>query len=223
MGIQLSHISKIYNEGTASENTVLNDINFEIKDGDMLAVKGRSGAGKSTLLHIIGCLDTATSGKCIIDGIDISKLNNKQLADLRNRKIGFVMQDFGLINDDSVLRNVSLPMMFNKTPNNKIKNIALQKIKLMGISHLADRVVSDLSGGEKQRVAISRALVNNPDYILADEPTGALDSANAMMIMDQLIKLNKLGKTVVIITHDESVAKKCKTIINIDDGKIFRN
>ena len=223
MSIKLKNISKTYNTGMSSQNEVLHDINLEINNGEMLAVKGRSGAGKSTLLHIIGCLDTATAGTYIVDDTDVSKLSDSELAALRNKKFGFIMQDFGLINDDSVIRNVSLPMMFNKTPLDKIKETAKQKLKLLNISHLSERLAGSLSGGEKQRVAISRVLVNNPDYILADEPTGALDSDNADLIMEQLIRLNKMGKTVIIITHDDTVAEKCKRIINISDGVIKLN
>lgn len=223
MSIKLKNISKTYNIGMNSQNKVLHDINLEINNGEMLAVKGRSGAGKSTLLHIIGCLDTATTGTYIVDDTDVSKLSNSELAALRNKKFGFIMQDFGLINDDSVIRNVSLPMMFNKTPLDKIKETATQKLNLLNISHLSERMAGSLSGGEKQRVAISRALVNNPDYILADEPTGALDSDNAGLIMEQLIRLNKMGKTVIIITHDDAVAEKCQRIINIADGIIKLN
>lgn len=220
MSIQLKNIYKTYNKGTASENTVLHDINLEINKGELIAIKGRSGAGKSTLLHIIGCLDTPTSGKYFVDNIDATELNNSKLATLRNKKFGFVMQDFGLINDDTVIKNVSLPMMFNSTPLNKIKIKSSKILNSLNIEHLSNRIVNTLSGGEKQRVAIARALVNNPDYILADEPTGALDSENASLIMEQLLELNNTGKTVIIITHDDNIASKCKKTITISDGFI---
>ena len=220
MSIQLKNIYKTYNKGTASENTVLHDVNLEINKGELIAIKGRSGAGKSTLLHIIGCLDTPTNGKFFVDNIDATELSNSKLAVLRNKKFGFVMQDFGLINDDTVIKNVSLPMMFNSTPLNKIKNKSSKILSSLNIEHLSNRIVNTLSGGEKQRVAIARALVNNPDYILADEPTGALDSENANLIMEQLLELNNIGKTVIIITHDDNIASKCKRIITISDGFI---
>lgn len=149
MSIQLKNIYKTYNKGTASENTVLHDVNLEINKGELIAIKGRSGAGKSTLLHIIGCLDTPTNGKFFVDNIDATELSNSKLAVLRNKKFGFVMQDFGLINDDTVIKNVSLPMMFNSTPLNKIKNKSSKILSSLNIEHLSNRIVNTLSGGRK--------------------------------------------------------------------------
>lgn len=220
MSIVLNGICKKYNSNTNRENVVLRDISIQIHDGEMVAIKGRSGAGKSTLLHIIGCLDVPTSGEYYLDNKSISQYNDRDIAKIRNQMFGYVMQDFGLINDDTVLFNIRLPLFLgNKSIENSNESID-EKLKLMGIYELKDRLVDSLSGGEKQRVAIARALVNNPKYILADEPTGALDTTNSKIIMSILKELNKQGKTVIIITHDASIASECNRILTIEDGII---
>lgn len=220
MSIVLNGICKKYNSNTNRENVVLRDISIQIHDGEMVAIKGRSGAGKSTLLHIIGCLDVPTSGEYYLDNKSISQYNDRDIAKIRNQMFGYVMQDFGLINDDTVLFNIRLPLFLgNKSIESSNESID-EKLKLMGIYELKDRLVDSLSGGEKQRVAIARALVNNPKYILADEPTGALDTTNSKIIMSILKELNKQGKTVIIITHDASIASECNRILTIEDGII---
>lgn len=220
MSIVLNGICKKYNSNTNRENVVLRDISIQIHDGEMVAIKGRSGAGKSTLLHIIGCLDVPTSGEYYLDNKSISQYNDRDIAKIRNQMFGYVMQDFGLINDDTVLFNIRLPLFLgNKSIESSTESID-EKLKLMGIYELKDRLVDSLSGGEKQRVAIARALVNNPKYILADEPTGALDTTNSKIIMSILKELNKQGKTVIIITHDASIASECNRILTIEDGII---
>lgn len=221
MGLELSNIYKEYKiNGDNEIQSVLNGVNLTITDGEMIAIMGKSGAGKSTLLHIIGLLDVCDRGNYKLDGEDISDFTNKQRAKIRNEKIGFVLQDFGLVEDETVMENVSLPLMLSRTSMKKIREVALEKMKKVGVEHLSNKKVSVLSGGEKQRVAIARALVCDPEYIMADEPTGALDSVNAEKIMLILSSLNKEGKTVIIVTHDETVAKKCGRIITIKDGKI---
>lgn len=221
MGLELSNIYKEYEINRDNEiQSVLNGVNLTIADGEMIAIMGKSGAGKSTLLHIIGLLDVYDRGNYKLDGEDISDFTNKQRAKIRNEKIGFVLQDFGLVEDETVMENVSLPLMLSRTSMKKIREVALEKMKKVGVEHLSNKKVSVLSGGEKQRVAIARALVCDPEYIMADEPTGALDSVNAEKIMSILSSLNKEGKTVIIVTHDETVAKKCGRIITIKDGKI---
>lgn len=220
MSIELSNITKIYNKGTSAENLVLNDVSLTIERGELVAIKGKSGAGKSTLLHMIGCLDDCTSGSYSVDDIEVTKLSNKEIAKLRNEKFGFILQDFGLINDENVLFNVMLPMMFNKVKMRDMEEIALENLRLFQMEDMQKREVGSLSGGEKQRVAIARALVNNPDYILADEPTGSLDSTNSDILMEELIHLHQIGKTVIIITHDDTVAARCNRIIQIQDGRI---
>ncbi len=221
MGIVLRNVIKKYHREDGAENRVLNGLSLEIEDGEMVALKGKSGAGKSTLLHIIGLVDTMSEGYYGLDGVDISSFNNTQIAVLRNEKIGFVLQDFGLVEEESVLYNVSLPMMFGKLPLKQIEKKALHQLQEIGIMHLANRKVAVLSGGEKQRVAIARALVNNPQYILADEPTGALDTQTTIEILEILCELNKKGKTLILVTHDNTVASYCEKVLVMEDGTIL--
>ena len=220
-GIQIKNLSKVYNKDEKNENIVLRNLSFTINKGELVAVVGKSGSGKSTLLHILGCLDEATEGEYYLDGIDVGKLNNKEKAHMRNEKIGFILQDFGLILDDTVLESVMLPMMFDNTKLSEIQDKAVDKIKKVGMEKLMNSRVSTLSGGEKQRTAIARALVKNPDYILADEPTGALDSENAKLFMQQLRELHENGKTIIMVTHDLELAKQCDRIIKIADGCLY--
>lgn len=220
MGIFMEHITKTFYLDKEYKCPVLKDISITIDTGELIAIKGKSGAGKSTLLHIIGCLDTPTSGCYRIGETDMTKLPPKELARLRNEKFGFVMQDFGLIRDETVSENVSLPLLFSHVPFRKIAQKTDEQLERIGISHLRNKAVELLSGGEKQRVAIARALINNPDYILADEPTGSLDSSNSEMIMQIMKTLNQEGKTVIIITHDDMIANACNRIIHIKDGVI---
>ncbi len=220
MGIFMEHITKTFYLDKEYKCPVLKDISITIDTGELIAIKGKSGAGKSTLLHIIGCLDTPTSGCYRIGETDMTKLPPKELARLRNEKFGFVMQDFGLIRDETVFENVSLPLLFSHVPFRKIAQKTDEQLERIGISHLRNKAVELLSGGEKQRVAIARALINNPDYILADEPTGSLDSSNSEMIMQIMKTLNQERKTVIIITHDDTIANACNRIIHIKDGVI---
>lgn len=222
MGIEITKLRKRFNEGTTAECEVLKGISLTIGEGELVAIKGKSGAGKSTLLHILGGLDQMSEGTYRLDGVELNGLTNKKLAELRNQKFGFILQDFGLINDDTVLHNIILPMMFGKTKLSQMEPIARKYMKQFGIEQLEKQEVATLSGGEKQRVAIARALVNNPQYILADEPTGSLDSVNTQILMEQLVKLNESGKTVIIITHDDMVAAQCKRVIQIRDGVIVK-
>lgn len=219
-GMQIKNVKKIYDKNQKNEKCVLNDVSFEIEKGEMVAVIGKSGSGKSTLLHILGCMDTISSGTYYLDGIQVDSLSNKKQAELRSSKIGFILQDFGLLSDDTVLENVILPMMFDRTSLAKVKEKAVEKLKLVGMEKQLHQKVATLSGGEKQRVAIARALVKDPDYILADEPTGALDTENAKMFMEQLHKLHRMGKTIVMVTHDLELAKECERMLKIVDGNV---
>lgn len=216
MSIQLKRIKKTFIT-SKTPNVVLNEISLDIHDNEMVAIMGRSGAGKSTLLNIIGCLDHADEGEYILDGKNINELCNSALSKIRNDKFGFIMQDFALIEDESVKHNIMLPTYFSKTKKHADCDNIAQKL---GISKLLYTKASLLSGGEKQRTAIARALINDPKYIIADEPTGALDSANAELIMSHIIDLHKMGKTIIIVTHDENIAKKCQRTIYISDGRI---
>lgn len=217
--IKCLNVSKIYMVG-GSPFYAIKNVNLEIKEGEMVAICGRSGAGKSTLLHIIGCLDNFEKGKYILHGRDISVLSASEMAKLRNETIGFVLQDFSLINHRSVLFNVEAPMLFNKTPYFEMKGRALSALQKMGMEKYEKQDVVNLSGGQRQRVAIARALVNHPSIILADEPTGNLDSTTAKEILGVLKILNNQGTTIVVVTHDERVAQTCNRIIYINDGCI---
>lgn len=218
--IELQEIHKKYNIGKPSEVHAIKGIDLYVEKGEMVSIVGTSGSGKSSLLHLIGCLDTATSGEYILDGENINLKTNKEIAQLRNQKIGFVLQDFGLILNKSVMENISLPLIFGKTNFRDIKKTCMEKLEMIGIPDLAKRPVEQLSGGQKQRVAIARALVNEPDIILADEPTGALDSNTTKDILKIFSTLNQYGKTIILVTHDIDVASICTRMVRIEDGKI---
>lgn len=219
--IELINISKVYNPNHRNMYTALRNISLTINDGDFLAIVGESGSGKSTLLHIIGLLDNFTHGKYLLNGKDISRLNDKAIAKIRAKNIGFVKQDFALIDDMTVEDNVMLPLYPIKSSNKR--KLALEALDKMGIKKLAEKQVSQLSGGEKQRTAIARAIVTSPNIILADEPTGALDSKTSREIFDILCSLNQNGRTVIIVTHDQEIASMCKKTVEISDGKILVN
>lgn len=222
MIIELKSVEKSYSAGKKNIQTrVLNDINLKIHEGELVAIKGASGAGKSTLLHIIGCLDKPSSGLYLLDGVDVIQKTSAELSIIRNKTFGFVLQHFALIEDDSVIQNVAVPLLFAKVPNSQVNQMSMEKLRYLGIADLAQKQVSMLSGGEKQRVAIARAMVNNPSILLADEPTGALDTKNTAMVMEIFKELNKQGKTIIIVTHEEYIAKSCKRIITISDGNII--
>lgn len=219
--IKLSNIQKIYNKGKSNEFEALKGVSLTIKDGELVAVIGKSGAGKSTLLHIIACIDSYEDGKYVIDDVLVKNLSEKKLAEIRNSRIGIVMQDFALVDDFSCIENVLLPLDFAAKKKSDRKELALAALKSVGIDGMAKKPVNKLSGGQKQRVAIARAIVNKPSVILADEPTGALDSKTAAEIMELFHELNKKGHTVIIVTHDLEIAKQCDRIIEISDGKII--
>lgn len=216
--IELTNISKTYNPKKRNRFTALHNISLTVNDGDFLAIVGESGSGKSTLLHIIGLLDSFSGGQYLLDGKEVSGLKDKDTAKIRAKNIGFVKQDFALIEDMTVVDNAMLPLYPIKSLNKR--KLALEALDRMGIKKLADKQVSQLSGGEKQRTAIARAIVTSPKIILADEPTGALDSKTSREIFDILCELNKNGRTVIIVTHDQDIAAMCKRVIEISDGKI---
>ena len=199
---------------------VLKDANLSIDKGEMVAIKGSSGAGKSTLLHIIGCLDKPTSGSYLLNGQDVSQLSLSKLAEIRNASFGFVMQHFALIEEDNALQNVATPLLFAKARRSQMDARAMEQLRNVGMEQMANKRIATLSGGEKQRVAIARAMVNNPEIILADEPTGALDRANTEKIVQLFQQLNEKGKTIIIVTHDDFVAQSCRRIVTIADGVI---
>ncbi len=217
----LKKVNKIYNPRTDIAVHALKDIDLTIEDGELTAIMGVSGSGKSTLLHILGCIDKATDGEYILNDYDVSKYASNTLAEIRNEEIGFVLQNFGLMNDKSVYENISYPLIFNPAVKYKMmKKLINEAAASVGISELIKKNVNEISGGQKQRVAIARAIVNRPNIILADEPTAALDKKTAFEIMEVFKELNGRGKTVVIVTHDRSVAEKCRRIIELNDGSI---
>ena len=221
MLIALNGISKSYQASHgAPPYQVLKDANLSIDKGEMVAIKGSSGAGKSTLLHIIGCLDKPTSGSYLLNGQDVSQLSLSKLAEIRNASFGFVMQHFALIEEDNALQNVATPLLFAKARRSQMDARAMEQLRNVGMEQMANKRIATLSGGEKQRVAIARAMVNNPEIILADEPTGALDRANTEKIEKLFQQLNEKGKTIIIVTHDDFVAQSCRRIVTIADGVI---
>ena len=218
--IILQNIKKVYNAGKANAFEALHGVSLEIADGEMVAIIGKSGAGKSTLLHILACIDSCESGDYRIDGESISRLSERKAARIRNEKIGMVMQDFALVEDFSALENVMLPLDFARKKKPNRKQLAINALQSVGMADYANKPVNKLSGGQKQRVAIARAIVNEPSVILADEPTGALDSKTAAEIMSVFHELHKRGRTIIIVTHDMEIAKQCRRIIEISDGMI---
>ena len=216
--ISLHGITKIYTVGN-QRVAALNGIDIEIQDGELLSIMGPSGSGKSTLMNIIGCLDRQTDGTYILDGLDISRLGDNQLAILRNRRLGFVFQSFNLLPRINALDQVALPLLYRGASNRK--KVAAAALKLVGLSDRAHHKPTQLSGGQQQRVAIARALVTRPSIILADEPTGALDSKTSMDIMAVFRGLNEeLGITVAFVTHEREVADYTRRIISLRDGKV---
>ena len=219
--IRLNKISKIYNKGKSNAFQALTDINIEIADGELVAIIGTSGAGKSTLLHILACIDSYESGEYYIDDTLVKNCSEKKLAQIRNKKIGMVMQDFALIEEYTVQENLLVPLIFGKVKKREQSKKIMDVLEKVNIAELKDKRVNQLSGGQKQRVAIARALINSPEYILADEPTGALDSNTSDDIMDVFEELNKNGHTVIIVTHDNGVAARCQRVIEIKDGEVL--
>lgn len=217
--IELKNIKKVYQENSPGECLALNNINLNIERGSMIAITGKSGSGKSTLLHILACIDNCTSGEYKFNGRNISNLSNNEKSELRNHEIGIVIQDFALVEEFSTIENVMIPLTFSKVKNRK--TIALDALEKIGIKDLENKKVCNLSGGQKQRVAIARAVVNNPSLILADEPTGALDTKTSADIMALFHRLHSEGKTIIIVTHDIEIANQCNKIIEISDGSIL--
>lgn len=217
--ISMKNIDKVYKMGN-TDFKALNEINLSISKGEYVAIVGPSGAGKSTLMNIIGCLDVPTSGEYILDDLN-TKCSDSKLAEIRNSKIGFIFQNYNLLPKLNILENVELPLLYLGLSNNKIRVKALEALKKVGLETHLKHKPTELSGGQKQRVAIARALVTEPQIILADEPTGALDSKTGKEVLQMLKDLNKEGHTIIIITHDREIASEAKRIITVKDGKII--
>lgn len=217
--IKISNMSKIYSTGNI-EVAALRDVSFEIQEGEFAAIIGPSGSGKSTLMNMLGCLDIPTAGEYILDGINVSTLNDNQLAEIRNAKIGFIFQGFNLLPKLNALENVELPLIYRGASAKERLEKSREALELVGLGDRMHHKPSQLSGGQQQRVAIARALAGNPPVLLADEPTGNLDSKSGKEVLETLIDLNKKGTTIILITHDMGVASQAKRIIKIMDGLI---
>lgn len=216
--IKITNIDKVYKMG-GSTFKALDNVSLSISKGEYVAIVGPSGAGKSTLMNIIGCLDTPSRGEYILDGLN-TKCSDSKLAEIRNKKIGFIFQNYNLLPKLNILENVELPLLYLGYPSSKIREKAKSAIEKVGLSSHIKHKPSELSGGQMQRVAIARALVTDPQLILADEPTGALDSKTGKEVLKMLSDLNKEGNTIVMITHDKEIAANARRIVTVRDGKI---
>ncbi len=220
--ISLKSIYKIYNVG-GEEVRALDGVDLEIKDNEYLAIMGPSGSGKSTMMNMIGCLDTPSSGLYEFEGEMVNEMNDNQLASIRNRKIGFIFQTFNLLPKATAQHNVEIPLIYGNIRKERRVNLASEALSSVGLSDRMHHKPNELSGGQRQRVAIARALVNSPSIILADEPTGNLDSKSGHEIMDILDKLHKAGNTIILVTHEDDIAQHAHRIIRLFDGKIIED
>ncbi len=220
--IRLEDIFKIYGSGI-TEVKALNDVNLTIEEGEYCSIMGPSGSGKSTAMNIIGCLDRPTSGSYYLDDVDVAQMDDAQLAHIRNRKLGFVFQQFHLLQQLSALENVMLPMLYAGVPNSERKDRGIEALKKVGLENRVNNKPNQLSGGQQQRVAIARAIVNRPVVLLADEPTGALDSHTTQEVLDIFTELNSTGITVVMVTHESEVARQTRRIVWFRDGEVIHS
>ncbi|RAM50455.1 MAG: ABC transporter ATP-binding protein [Hapalosiphonaceae cyanobacterium JJU2] len=220
--IQLENIFKIYGSGE-TEVKALNDVNLVIHEGEYCAIMGPSGSGKSTAMNIIGCLDRPTSGHYYLDNLDVAQMNDSELAHIRNKKIGFVFQQFHLLSQLSALENVMLPMVYANVDSGERNDRAAEALKRVGLEKRINNKPNQLSGGQQQRVAIARAIVNRPVLLLADEPTGALDSRTTQEVLDIFTELNSSGITVVMVTHEPDVARQTQRIVWFRDGQVVHS
>ena len=217
--IQMTDLTRVYDLGP-QKIYALNGVNLTIEQGEYVAIMGPSGSGKSTLMNIIGCLDTPTSGSYLLDGVPVETLNDDELAAIRNKKIGFVFQTFNLLARTTALQNVELPLVYAKIPRAERRRLAEEALVAVGLHDRMSHQPNELSGGQRQRVAIARALVNKPSLLLADEPTGNLDSQTGREILDLFHELHARGNSIIMVTHEDDVAQEAKRIIHIRDGKV---
>lgn len=217
--IKVEDLCKIYNPGE-NEVRALDHVSLEIKKGELVAIIGQSGSGKSTFMNMLGCLDVPTSGKYYLNGTDVSEMLDNELSEVRNREIGFIFQGFNLIANLNAIENVELPLIYRGIDRKTRHQLAIDSLKMVGLEKRMDHKPSEMSGGQQQRVAIARAIAAQPPVILADEPTGNLDSASSREILGILKKMHKTGRTVILITHDNGIAAQARRVVRIMDGKI---
>ena len=220
--VELKNIYKIYSDGD-SEIRALDNVSLTVNEKEFVAIVGQSGSGKSTAMNIIGCLDVPTSGIYLLNGVDTSTMHEDELAVIRNQHLGFIFQQYNLIPKLNLIENVELPLIYRGYPQSKRRKMASESLERVGLLDRANKYPSQLSGGQQQRVSIARALAGNPPVILADEPTGALDSKTGRDILDFIKKLNSEGTTIILITHDNSIAAEAKRLVRIQDGKIIED
>lgn len=218
--IKIENVTKSFQMGDETIKA-LDNINFTVKKGEFVSIIGPSGSGKSTLMNILGLLDVPDEGEYLLDGVNIGKAKDNQLAEIRNEKIGFIFQNFNLLQKLTAYENVIVPLMYRGIKSSESKRISYEYLKQVGLNGKEKNLPTQLSGGQQQRVAIARALAGKPEIVLADEPTGALDSKTSLEIMDMLIKLNEEGQTIILITHDMNVARRAKRIVRIADGRLY--
>ena len=217
--IKVEDLCKIYNPGE-NEVRALDHVSLEIKKGELVAIIGQSGSGKSTFMNMLGCLDVPTSGKYYLNGTDVSEMSDNEFSEVRNREIGFIFQGFNLIANLNAIENVELPLIYRGIDRKTRHQLAIDSLKMVGLEKRMDHKPSEMSGGQQQRVAIARAIAAQPPVILADEPTGNLDSASSREILGILKKMHKTGRTVILITHDNGIAAQARRVVRIMDGKI---
>ena len=221
--IELRDVYKIYGEGLESEVRALDGVSLDVEKGEFVAVVGQSGSGKSTMMNVLGCLDIPTRGTYRLDGVDVRELTDKELSRIRNKQIGFIFQQYNLIQNLTVLENVELPLIYQNIDPIDRRELALQALGRVGLADRAQHKPTQMSGGQQQRVAIARAISTRPPIIMADEPTGALDSRTGHEVLGFLQQLNKEGSTVILITHDNGIAATARRIVRIADGKIIED
>ena len=223
MLVRLNHVDKIYGEGLESEVRALDDVSLTIDRGEFVAIVGQSGSGKSTMMNVLGCLDIPTRGDYYLDGTDVRDLTDKELSHIRNRQIGFIFQQYNLIPGLTVLENVELPLIYQGINGPRRREMAMAALERVGLAGRVKHRPTELSGGQQQRVAIARAIAANPPIVMADEPTGALDSHTGLEVLGFLQRLNREGTTVILITHDNSIAASARRIVRLVDGRVVED
>jgi len=223
MLIDIRNVYKIYNEGTEAEVRALDGVDLGIKRGEFVAIVGASGSGKSTLMNVMGCLDIPTRGEYYLDGQDVSELTDAQLSHIRNKQVGFIFQSYNLIQALTAYENVELPLIYQNVPLFRRREMVMEAMERMGVAERAKHRPTEMSGGQQQRVAIARAIATKPSIIMADEPTGALDSKTGQEVLGFLRQLNKEGSTVILITHDNTIAATARRMVRISDGRIVED